>query len=168
LALGRLPWWAALIGGGVARVTPRPNDLQHWRSPCGPLFRICAIVIDSNSTLPIGRPSLISRIGRMPHVATPQEGSPQKSAAKPTASREGRAGTGRPLGSHKAVRLGAAPAAMVGRQPLPRTEMTKNLWEYTRAQGLQDVRNKRRATRMRRWSRSLAGSRRPHSSSWPS
>ena len=34
-------------------------------------------------------------------------------------------------------------AAVVGNQPLPRTEVTKKLWEYIKKNGLQDPTNKR-------------------------
>ena len=86
---------------------------------------------------------LVSLTRRMTHMATPDKGSPRKSAAKSTASREGRAGTGRSQGLQKAVRPSAALAAIVGQEPLPRTEITKKLWEYIKAHGLQDARNKR-------------------------
>jgi chromatin remodeling complex protein RSC6 len=33
-------------------------------------------------------------------------------------------------------------AAVIGHQPLSRTEVTKKLWEYIRSQGLQDPENK--------------------------
>ena len=33
-------------------------------------------------------------------------------------------------------------AAVIGSETLPRTEVTKKLWEYIRAQGLQDPENK--------------------------
>jgi chromatin remodeling complex protein RSC6 len=33
-------------------------------------------------------------------------------------------------------------AAVIGNQPLSRTEVTKKLWEYIRSQGLQDPENK--------------------------
>jgi chromatin remodeling complex protein RSC6 len=76
-------------------------------------------------------------------MATPKQGSPRKSAAKSTASREGRASTGRSPGLQKAVRPSAALAAIVGQEPLPRTEITKKLWDYIKAHGLQDARDKR-------------------------
>jgi upstream activation factor subunit UAF30 len=76
-------------------------------------------------------------------MATPQKGSPRKSAAKSTASRQGRASTGRSPGLQKAVRPSAALAAIVGQEPLPRTEITKKLWDYIKAHGLQDAQNKR-------------------------
>lgn len=34
-------------------------------------------------------------------------------------------------------------AAVVGAAPLPRTEVTKKIWEYIKAQGLQDAKEKR-------------------------
>jgi upstream activation factor subunit UAF30 len=79
----------------------------------------------------------------MTYMATPNKGAPRKPAAKSTASREGRAGTGRSQGLQKAVRPSVELAAIVGQEPLPRTEITKKLWEYIKAHGLQDPRNKR-------------------------
>ena len=35
-------------------------------------------------------------------------------------------------------------AAVIGREPVPRTEVTKKLWEYIRSHGLQDQANKTR------------------------
>ena len=43
----------------------------------------------------------------------------------------------------KALRPSAALAAIVGSEPLPRTEVTKRLWVYIKAHGLQDAQNKR-------------------------
>jgi upstream activation factor subunit UAF30 len=37
----------------------------------------------------------------------------------------------------------AALAAVVGKNPLPRTELTKKLWEYIRKHELQDTKDKR-------------------------
>lgn len=34
-------------------------------------------------------------------------------------------------------------AAVVGKGPMPRTEVTKKLWQYIKKNGLQDQRNKR-------------------------
>jgi len=34
-------------------------------------------------------------------------------------------------------------AAVVGQGPMPRTEVTKKLWDYIKKQGLQDPKNKR-------------------------
>jgi upstream activation factor subunit UAF30 len=77
-------------------------------------------------------------------MAASKKDSPRKGAAKQTASREKPAGTGRAQGLQKAVRPSAELAAIVGREPLPRTEITKKLWEYIKAHGLQDAQDKRR------------------------
>jgi upstream activation factor subunit UAF30 len=37
----------------------------------------------------------------------------------------------------------AALAAVVGSSPLPRTEVTKKLWQYIKRNGLQDSKNRR-------------------------
>jgi upstream activation factor subunit UAF30 len=77
-------------------------------------------------------------------MAAPRKDSPRKRTAKQTASRGKRAGTGRAPGLQKAVRPSAELAAIVGREPLPRTEITKKLWDYIKAHGLQDAQDKRR------------------------
>jgi upstream activation factor subunit UAF30 len=43
----------------------------------------------------------------------------------------------------KPITLSAELAAVVGNGPMPRTEVTKKLWEYIKANGLQDTGNKR-------------------------
>ena len=43
----------------------------------------------------------------------------------------------------KPVQPDAALAAVVGEDPLPRTELTKKLWEYVRKHELQDPKEKR-------------------------
>src|SRR5262245_47286263 len=43
----------------------------------------------------------------------------------------------------KPVQPDAALTAVVGKDPLPRTELTKKLWEYIRKHELQDPKNKR-------------------------
>jgi upstream activation factor subunit UAF30 len=85
----------------------------------------------------------VSPTRRVLTMATPKQGSTRQSAAKPAAGRDARAGAGRSLGLQKAVRPSAALAAVVGREPLPRTEITKKLWDYIKAHGLQDARDKR-------------------------
>ena len=45
-------------------------------------------------------------------------------------------------GFRKPVQPDELLAAVIGNQPLPRTEVTKKLWEYIRAHGLQDPENK--------------------------
>jgi chromatin remodeling complex protein RSC6 len=54
-----------------------------------------------------------------------------------------RAGSKAVPGLKKAVRPSAELAAVVGQEPLPRTEITKKLWDYIKAHGLQDARDKR-------------------------
>src|SRR5580704_14644515 len=44
---------------------------------------------------------------------------------------------------NKAVQPDAALAAVAGKDPLPRTELTKKLWEYIRKHELQDPKDKR-------------------------
>ena len=43
----------------------------------------------------------------------------------------------------KPVTPDAALAPIVGAKPLPRTELTKNLWAYIKKNGLQDSKNRR-------------------------
>ena len=46
-------------------------------------------------------------------------------------------------GLMKAVQPSAELAAIVGDTPLPRTEITKRLWDYIKQHGLQDAKNRR-------------------------
>ena len=43
----------------------------------------------------------------------------------------------------KPVKPDTALSAVVGSNPLPRTELTKKLWEYIKRHGLQDAKNRR-------------------------
>jgi chromatin remodeling complex protein RSC6 len=43
----------------------------------------------------------------------------------------------------KPMKVSAELAAVVGEGSMPRTEVTKKLWEYIKAHGLQDSQNKR-------------------------
>jgi upstream activation factor subunit UAF30 len=43
----------------------------------------------------------------------------------------------------KAMKPSQALAKIVGNEPLPRTEITKKLWEYIKKNNLQDAENKR-------------------------
>jgi chromatin remodeling complex protein RSC6 len=43
----------------------------------------------------------------------------------------------------KAMKPSEALAKIVGNEPLPRSEMTKKLWEYIKKNNLQDAKNKR-------------------------
>jgi upstream activation factor subunit UAF30 len=76
-------------------------------------------------------------------MATPKKSSLRRPAAKSRASREEHTGTGPPQGLQRAVRPSAELAAIVGQGPLPRTEITKKLWEYIKSRGLQHAQDKR-------------------------
>ncbi len=43
----------------------------------------------------------------------------------------------------KAMKPSAALAAVIGAEPLPRTEVTKKIWEYIKKHNLEDAANKR-------------------------
>jgi upstream activation factor subunit UAF30 len=60
-------------------------------------------------------------------------------------SRKTNTAKGRAAGAlAKPVRPDAALAAVVGSDPLPRTELTKRLWAYVREHKLQDAQDRRR------------------------
>ena len=46
-------------------------------------------------------------------------------------------------GLMREVQLSPDLAAIIGNKPMPRTEVTKKIWEYIKANGLQDQKNKR-------------------------
>ena len=60
-----------------------------------------------------------------------------KSAAKKSAKRKPNAAFMKPLA------VSAELAAVIGSKPLPRTEVTKRLWEYIKKNKLQDAKNRR-------------------------
>jgi upstream activation factor subunit UAF30 len=76
-------------------------------------------------------------------MATSKKASTRTSTAKPTARQGARTQSKPAQGLQKAVRPSAALAAIIGQEPLPRTEITKKLWDYIKAHGLQDAQNKR-------------------------
>jgi len=51
--------------------------------------------------------------------------------------------TTKPNALHKALKPSPALAAVIGDEPLPRTEVTKRLWDYIKANNLQNPNNKR-------------------------
>jgi upstream activation factor subunit UAF30 len=61
----------------------------------------------------------------------------KKSAAKKTAKRKPNAAFMKPLSSSPAL------AAVIGDKPMPRTEVTKRLWDYIKKNKLQDAKNRR-------------------------
>ena len=72
-------------------------------------------------------------------AAPKKAAAPAKAAApkKPAAKRTPNAAFMKPLTASAAL------AAVVGDKPLPRTEVTKKVWEYIKKHGLQDAANKR-------------------------
>jgi chromatin remodeling complex protein RSC6 len=75
-------------------------------------------------------------------MPTRKQGAAKKTAAK-QAAKKGTAKQTTQQGLMKPVQPSAALATIVGNQPLPRTEITKRLWDYIKAHGLQDAENKR-------------------------
>jgi len=61
----------------------------------------------------------------------------KKSAAKKTVKRKPNAAFMKPLTSSPAL------AAVIGDKPMPRTEVTKRLWDYIKKNKLQDAKNRR-------------------------
>lgn len=68
-------------------------------------------------------------------VATPKKAAPEKAAAVP--ARKPNAAFMKPMTPSAAL------ATVVGATPLPRTEVTKKVWEYIKKLNLQDPQNKR-------------------------
>jgi chromatin remodeling complex protein RSC6 len=69
--------------------------------------------------------------------AAPAKAAAPKAAAKPAAARKPNAAF------MKEMTPSATLAAVVGAKPLPRTEVTKKVWDYIKAQNLQDAANRR-------------------------
>jgi chromatin remodeling complex protein RSC6 len=76
-------------------------------------------------------------------MATPKKGSTKQATVKSAARQDARTTSKPAQGLQKAVRPSAELAAVVGEKPLPRTEITKKLWDYIKAHGLQDAGDKR-------------------------
>lgn len=82
-------------------------------------------------------------------MATPKKGTTTKSAAKKSTAkkapaaksdggaRQARGGIAQPVTPDKEL------AAIVGKDPLPRSEMTKRIWDYIKKNNLQDAQNRR-------------------------
>jgi chromatin remodeling complex protein RSC6 len=69
--------------------------------------------------------------------AAPKKAAPKKAAKKPAAKRKPNAAF------MKAMTPSSALAAVVGNNPLPRTEVTKKIWDYIKKNKLQDSINRR-------------------------
>jgi chromatin remodeling complex protein RSC6 len=70
-------------------------------------------------------------------AAPAKAAAPKAAAAKPAAARKPNAAF------MKEMTPSAPLAAVVGAKPLPRTEVTKKVWDYIKAQNLQDAANRR-------------------------
>jgi upstream activation factor subunit UAF30 len=83
--------------------------------------------------------------GRRLSMATTRKGSTKKTATKEAASRKQDSGAKRApnQGLMKAVQPSAELAAIVGNKAMPRTEITKRIWDYIKDNKLQDAKNKR-------------------------
>lgn len=78
-------------------------------------------------------------------MATVKKPAADKSASKPAAKKEaGTPAARKPNAAFmKAMTPSAQLAAVVGETPLPRTEVTKKVWEYIKKLDLQDPANRR-------------------------
>jgi chromatin remodeling complex protein RSC6 len=76
--------------------------------------------------------------------ATKKAAAPKKAAAKKPAAPKKAAGTRKPNAAFmKEMRPSSELAAVVGTSPMPRTEVTKKIWDYIKKNKLQDGVNKR-------------------------
>jgi upstream activation factor subunit UAF30 len=78
-------------------------------------------------------------------MATSKRGSTRKTTTKAAVSRkqDTRAKRAPNQGLMKEVQPSAQLAAVVGNKPMPRTEITKKIWDYIKGNKLQDAKNKR-------------------------
>jgi upstream activation factor subunit UAF30 len=85
------------------------------------------------------------RFNRRTIMATSRRGSTRKTTSKQPASQKQATGARRAQnqGLMKAVQPSAELAAVVGNRPMPRTEITKKIWDYIKDHKLQDAKNKR-------------------------
>ena len=76
--------------------------------------------------------------------AAPKKKAAKKKAAKKTAPKKKTASKRKPSAAFmRPMELSTDLAAVVGAKPIPRTEVTKKLWDYIKKNGLQDTTNKR-------------------------
>lgn len=85
-------------------------------------------------------------------MATAAKKAPAKAAAKPAAAKKpaAKAAAAKPAVARKPnaafmkpMNLSPALAAVIGAAPIPRTEVTKKIWEYIKKHDLQDAANRR-------------------------
>lgn len=77
-------------------------------------------------------------------MPTAKRGATKQTAAKQAGKKAAaKQATSQGQGLMKAVQPSTELAAIVGQTPLPRTEITKRIWDYIKEHGLQDAQNKR-------------------------
>ena len=104
----------------------RQQSSSPWPTPAGsPCMRVSRRRCSSKAVLPVRRPR---RMLRVPHF--PLHSMSTTTTAKTTAFM-------------KALKPSAALAVIVGSDPLPRTEVTKRIWDYIKTHNLQNPANKR-------------------------
>ena len=92
-----------------------------------------------------GSASPVAKTSAKPAAAAKKAAAPAKAAApKATAAAKKPAAARKPNAAFmKEMTPSATLAAVVGAKPLPRTEVTKKVWDYIKAQNLQDAANRR-------------------------
>jgi chromatin remodeling complex protein RSC6 len=74
---------------------------------------------------------------------TAAKGGAQKAAAKAPAAKKGGAKRALNPALSAPMKTSAQLSAVVGEQPMPRSEITKRIWDYIKKNGLQDAQNRR-------------------------
>jgi len=78
-----------------------------------------------------------------PKKAAAKKAAPKKAAAKKAAPKKAKAKRKPSAALMKPMTPSATLAEVVGSKPIPRGQITKNLWAYIKKNGLQDQKNKR-------------------------
>jgi upstream activation factor subunit UAF30 len=89
--------------------------------------------------------SATSGEGRPPHIRYATGEFMATAAKKSSATKKAPAGktASAPTGFNKPLTPSPELAAIIGSEPIPRTEVTKKIWEYIKGNDLQDAANKR-------------------------
>jgi upstream activation factor subunit UAF30 len=81
---------------------------------------------------------------KAPKAKAPEAGSGKAPSGKAAAAKDDAGGEGkRPNALQQPLRPSAELAAVVGPEPLPRGEVVSKVWEYIKANGLQNPENRR-------------------------
>ena len=100
-------------------------------------LRVCAVEVSSRGPRAAARPAReAAAAGPAPAKKVSARGKASK-AAKSGAPKAPRKSTGKPMTPSAEL------AAVIGTEPVARTEVIKKLWDYIKANGLQDATNKR-------------------------